>query len=57
MDEMTTTTESTSNSTSNHIDLISAHLAKLKKTTDSMPENVLKLFGLLPKKKSDKEDK
>jgi len=44
-------------STSNNIGLISTHLAKLKKTTDSMPESALRLFGFLPKKKSNKEEK
>ena len=59
MDEMTTA-ESTSTAapTSNHVSLISAHLAKLKKTTDSIPESALELFGFLPKKKKkNKEEK
>lgn len=60
MDEMTTA-ESTSTAaapTSNHVSLILAHLAKLKKTTDSIPESALELFGFLPKKKkTDKEEK
>lgn len=59
MDEMTTAeSTSTAEPTSNHVSLISAHLAKLKKTTDSIPESALELFGFLPKKKkTDKEEK
>ena len=42
----------------NNIELVTAHASKIDEVKKSIPESVLRLFGVLPKKKKkEKEDK
>lgn len=45
-----------SNGGANNIELVSEHQSKINKIKNGIPDSVLRLFGVLPKKKKNKKE-